>query len=190
MNRYLWRAFLAAVVLLIAAPVKAAMMSGGPGPSSGAFARGQFRTAAPSGAFARRQFGMAGGFHQPAFGHNPAFRHNLAFGHNHFFDRDFDHHRFFHHDRFFFGFGVPFYYYPAYSYYYPAPYYYSDYWPGYDYSSVPYGSSYYPPAVADSSGSSATYSALVTSRSDTKVGHDWAQDLRLDIVTWDQFVPT
>ena len=182
MNRYLWRAFLAAVVLFVAVPVKAAMMSGRPGPSSGAFARSQFRTGAPSGAFTRGQFGMAGGFRQPAF------RHDLAFGHNRFFaGHDFGHRHFFHNNRFFFSFGVPFYYYP-YSYYYPPPYYYNDYGPAYDYSSVPDNNSYYPPSVPDSNGSSATYSAPTTSRSSTTVGHDWAQDLRLDIVTWDQFI--
>jgi hypothetical protein len=194
MNRYLWRAFLAAAVLFVAAPLKAAMMSGRPGPPSGGFAQGQFRMAAPSGGFARGQFRTvppsggfgrgqfrtAGGFHQAAFGHN------RFFGHDH----DFDHHHFFHHDHdhFFFSVGFPFYYYPAYSYYYPAPYY-NDYGPGYEYSSVPYSSSsYYPPSVSYSSGSSATYSAPATSRASTTVGHDWAQDLRLDIVTWDEFV--
>jgi hypothetical protein len=131
--------------------------------------------AAPSGGSAHSQFRIAGGFHQAGFGHNRFF-----VGH------DFDRRHFFNRSRFFFSVGVPFYYYP-YSYYYPAPYYY-DYGPGYDYSSVPYSSSYYPPVVSCGNGSSATYSAPATSRSSTTVGHDWAQDLRLDIVTWDQFV--
>ena len=143
MNRYLWRAFLAATILSVVAPVKAAMMSGRAGPSSGMSARNQF---APS-----------GGFRRPFFDH----------------DRDFDHHRFFHRDRsfFFFNFGFPFYYYPDYYYYYPPPYY--------------YGPDYYYPSYSYNGGS---YSAPVDRRTYLQLGHDWAKDLRLDIVTWDQFV--
>ena len=144
MNKYLWRAFLTAAILSVAVPVKAAMMSGRPGPSSGAFAH--------------RQFGPSGGFRRPFFDH----------------DRDFGHHRFFHHDRsfFFFDFGFPFYYYPYY--YYPAPY---GYYYGPDY--------YYDPSY---SYNGASYSAPVDRRTYLQLGHDWAKDLRLDIVTWDQFV--
>ena len=78
-------------------------------------------------------------------------------------DRFFDHHHFFHHDRtfFFFDFGFPVFYYPS-CYYYPPAYYNSAsyYYPSYSYSSPTY----------------------------RQLGHDWAQDLRLGIVTWDQFV--
>lgn len=143
MNRYLWRAFLAAAILSVAAPVKAAMMSGRAGTSPGMFVR--------------NQSGPSGGFRQPVFGRDRFFDR----------DRDFDHHRFFRRDRFFFFFDFGF---PAY--YYPPPYYYS-------------GPVYYYPA---SSYSSSSYSAPVDSPTYLVLGHDWAKDLRLDIVTWNQFV--
>jgi hypothetical protein len=122
-----------------------------------------------SGMSGRGHFGPSGGFRQPGIRHDG------------FFDRDhdFDHHHRFFGRGFFFDFGFPFYYYPysAYYYDYPPPYYYDYYDNGPVY--------YYPSPSYYGSGS---YSVPVDSRTYLVLGHDWAKDLRLDIVTWDQFV--
>lgn len=105
------------------------------------------------------------------------------------FDHDrFGNHGFFRHDRsfFFFSLGVPWCYYPSYGYY-----------PAYSYPVyAPYPASYYPdtyvptPYVYDSgaSYSSPASSPAVQVRTWLELGHDWAKDLRLDIVAWDQLV--
>ncbi len=96
---------------------------------------------------------------------------------NHDHDRDRDHHHSHHRSYYYFSYGFPYYgFYPAYSYagswYYAAP-------PSYDVGT------YVEPDYAPAPGYAASDESMVDYY---KLGANWGQDLRREVVSWDRFV--
>ena len=142
-----------------------------------------------------RQSAFVGPHHNLAFSprFSPAFV--PAHGFHQGFHQGFHHHHFGSPFFFSYSFGYPYYpYYPYdYSYpvnpypYYSAPYYPNYYRPGYS----PYtvydlgGSTPAAPAAGPAGGGAGTASAPALTY--YQIGHNWGQDLRQDIASWDQF---
>ena len=147
-------------------------------------AMGRGESGSPGRSFTGNRGMVYGGGSHTALGNRNSFYYHNRFGNHGYFPyrgNSFG---------FFFG-GASLYYYPSYGYYpvYPYPVY--NPYPAYNsYPVYSYGTYTSAPYVYDSSAdnSASIRPQTVQVRSYLELGHDWAKDLRLDLIPWDQLV--